>query len=331
MPNPSVYMGAGYIGIGKQSAQGTPVAPAAFTPMQAESFSNVMPIGKYRTGATQGVAYSVVNSFNNLVGMSGLPLTSNYGSQILYLITGGTDTKTGGSDPYTHTLSMANDLPWFTAERAWADQNYAERIQDCKMDSVKLAGKAASMCTLDWAAVGSYNPKQASYATLTYDADPPFMFRDGTFTINGTGSLVTVAGFSIDIKRTSGPIWTNKVYPQFMLPKGRDVAVTLDVLWETTNAPSWYQSIVKAGSTTTPTKVPFSGSLVLALDPGATPDHAITITVSDLREITAVAKLNPTNLDVQMLSISGFAQIPSGGGDEITFVTKNLTSTAYSA
>lgn len=335
MANPPIYNGLGYIGLAKQGSgygtQGSPTAPSTFFQYTAESIKPSLNPAYYRSGASQQLQFSVVNSFQHS-GTWKFPLTSNAGSQVLWGATGGTDSVSGSGDPYTHSWGLRNDLAWFTVERAFADQHYIERIQDCKFNGIKLEGKQSDIvwCTPD--IMGSYSPEQGSPATVVYDADPPFMMRDGQFAINGVAanSVFTVVGFSIDIKRNVKPSYTTHPYPDFMLPTAREIDVTIDLLFDTTNAQTWYRNIMKAGGTTTPSKNTYIGNLTVTIDPAATPDHQIQIVIPALTQITADTPLN-INAEVQMLNITGKAQRPSGGGDEITFSSKNLTASSYSS
>lgn len=332
---PQPYDPIGYIGWAKQSTglgvQGTPQAPATFVAFDQESIAPNPRTTFYPNGSSQADAYSVVNGVD-WGGTFHFPFTSNTGAAALYGVMGGTDTKSGVADPYTHALSFANDVPWHSFERAIAEQSYIQRIQDGKFDSLIIEGKSEDLVWCTAGIMACQAADQGMAATITYDADPVFMFRDTSFVFNGVSALLTVLRFKLTIKRNLRSKQTNHAYPDYLRPGRRSVEVELDVIWEGTNAPAWWRNVVygAAGNSSGAAKVPFSGSTTITIDPNATPDHQAAFVIPDLRQITAKAPLDPQIRDLQALTITGKAQRPSSGADEIQPTIKNLTSTAYS-
>lgn len=326
MPPPVIQAGYGYIGVGKQTVQGTPVAPTDFFLFDKESYKpNITSVLKH-TGADQQVAYSIVTKQMPQPSVT-FPLTSNTGLEMLAWALGGTDTVTGAADPYSHSFGLANDVPWLSIERAIGNQTYIERIADCKLDQWSLSAKEADQVWLSVNAVGGASTSGGSAATVTYDADAVFMFRDGAFVLNST-TLATVVGLTLTVKRNIKDHRTNTVVPTYLVPTNREITVSMDLLFETTNAVTIYNNIVHAGTSSGTTKTPFIGALTATFDPGATPDHQVVLTIPKLAELDAQLPLNPSG-DAQMLTITGTAVRPSVGGNEISVTGKNATATAY--
>lgn len=329
MPIPVVSAAYGYIGVGKQTAQGTAVAPTDFFLYDKESFKQNIGATFKHTGTSQQIAYSIIGK-SAPGGQLTIPLTSNTALRMLAYGMGGTDTVVGTVDPWSHSFGIAADLPWLTIERAIANQSYIERYQDCKINDWTLHGKEADQVWLDFTASAGQSAVQASPATVVFDADAPFMFRSGLFALNGvvSANLLTCAGLSIACKRNVKPHYTTSVAPQYQVPTNREFTVSMDFFWDATNAPVWYNDIVHAGGTSGVTSIPFTGQLVATFDPGATPDHQVVITIPNLNQVNVTAPLNVAG-DVQMVTISGTAVMPAGGGSELTITGKNATSLAY--
>lgn len=334
MPNPTIDNALGYVGFGKQGVaggvQGTPHAPVIFVPILSERQNRNLKATQYRSGLGQGLDYSVINSYSESNSVQ-FPFTSDVGGQLLYAAMGGTDTVTGAADPYQHGLVLSNQLPWYTVERAFFNQGYIERIQDCKLDGFTLEGAAEGMVMMTVPYIASYAPKQAMATSVTFSADAPFMFRDSTFAINGVlaTSIFTVQKVTMQFARNVKTAFTTHVYPDFLQPTAREVNVSIDLIYDATNAQTWLQAILKAGSTTTPTKIPYAGALTWTIDPGATPDHKAVITIPDLRELTCTTPIDP-QASIQTLTFTGKAQ-RAAFADEFSATVFTSASTAWSA
>ena len=333
MPNPTIDNALGYIGFAKQGTgggtQGTATAPSIFVPILSERHSRNPKATFYRTGLGQGYDYSVMNSYSDALTVQ-FPFTSDVGGQLLYAAMGN-DVITGMGDPYTHTLAITNQVPWYSVERAFFNQGYIERMQDCKLDGFTLEGSAEGMVMMSVPVVASYSPKVSMAATVTFSADAPFMFRDSTFAINGVAaaSVFTVQKVSVQFTRGIKTAFTTHVYPDFVQPTARELNVSIDVIYDATNAQTWLQAITKNASTTTPTKIPYSGALTWTIDPGASPDHSLVLTVADLRQITASTPID-VGAGFQMMTFSGKAQ-RAAFAPEFTAVVKSIFATSWAA
>lgn len=326
MPPAVIQPGYGYIGIAKQTVQGTAVAPSDFFLYDTESYKPNIGASFKHTGADQTVAYAIIMK-QTPNGSIKIPVTSNTGARMMAYNMGGTDTVTGVADPYAHSLVLAPDLPWLTIERAVGNGTYIERIKDCKLTDFALDAKEADQAWLTFSFTGGSSISGVTAATVVYDADPVFMMRDGTFSLNGT-TLATVVGVKIMGKRNIKDRRTVSITPDYLIPTNREFTVALDLLFETTNAVALYNNIVHAGSTSGTTKTPYTGAFIVTLDPAATPDHQMVFSISNLAQIDGLMPLNPSG-DAQILSITGTAIRPSVGGNELTVTAKNLTALAF--
>lgn len=173
------------LGIAKQTAKGTPAAAAAFR-LRVAGAGSPMPNRVVNDLEETGPIRENIRSFVSSVGVEGAPeahvrLPSL--GLLLYLALG-TKAVSGVADPWTHTFTPANILPWFTMWRAVGDLLY-ERLVDCKITQLTLTSEKGAPVRAAFTVAGlrAESIDAATFATeagaATLDDGAPLMHYDG--------------------------------------------------------------------------------------------------------------------------------------------------------
>lgn len=173
------------LGIAKQTAKGAAAAAAAFR-MRVAGAGSPMPNRTVNDLEETGPIRENIRSFVSGVAIEGAPeahvrLPSL--GLLLYLALG-TKAVSGAADPWTHTFTPANTLPWFTMWRAVGDLLF-ERLVDCKITQLTLTSEAGQPVRVAFTVSGL---RAESIAEATFDTEAgaadlddgaPLMHYDG--------------------------------------------------------------------------------------------------------------------------------------------------------
>ena len=173
------------LGIAKQTAKGTAAAAAAFR-MRVAGAGSPMPNRTVNDLEETGPIRENIRSFVSGVAIEGAPeahvrLPSL--GLLLYLALG-SKAVSGVADPWTHTFTPANSLPWFTMWRAVGDLLF-ERLVDCKITQLTLTSEAGQPVRVAFTVSGL---RAESIAEATFDTEAgvadlddgaPLMHYDG--------------------------------------------------------------------------------------------------------------------------------------------------------
>jgi hypothetical protein len=203
-----------YLGIAKEVTKGTPVAPTDFIPVKSSSLKPVDVIGELLADdMAQG---SLVKDYAYVQGRSNSTYDFAgpvYPDTIGYVLGGvlGSVTTTGGSAPYTHTISLKN------ASSVGADaQPTAFTLTDFYAANVRaypgmqfhdFSMKFTSDGLLDYDAKGTgYLSQTASTPTPSFSSVLPTPVWYATVSIGGS-TISNVVDGNIDMKRPVTPIF----------------------------------------------------------------------------------------------------------------------------
>lgn len=106
----------------------------------------------------------------------------------------GTDVVTGGPTPYTHTITAAQDLPYFTVFGQVGSSDYL-KFSDCKLDELTLSFKDAGKLEVQSKFIGCTDNWSGTPWTITNDERGQAFFQaaGGTFKLDGaSGTPVTL-------------------------------------------------------------------------------------------------------------------------------------------
>lgn len=276
----------GYVGMGKQSVFGTPVAPTRFMRWQSMGpNADTLKEGFYRGGFTRDLEIAVKEAQYH-DGKFTTWLYMDSGPALLAYFLGGTDTVSGGG-PYTHTFAAQTGcpaLPYITFENSQGCNQEIDRVQDCIVDQLTLTAKAGGLVTLGVDYQGAKNTAQASASSVTYETTRPATFVDGTVTFTGLDiASVDVVDLMITMKNTSEKVYTlGQVYPRVIQPGAREFDCQFTI-FVPNNA--LYREVFfgSSGATTGGPATSFLTSLVALFDVSdAGPTQNLTITINNI-------------------------------------------------
>ncbi|MGB9886752.1 MAG: phage tail tube protein [Moorellales bacterium] len=316
----------GYIGLAKQAAKGTPVAPSKFVKWTGET--GMTPSQAYTQyweggmGLDPGVALKETQKYDGQFSLFARPDIAGF----LFAMMLGVDTVSGTADPYTHTITPhASDIPWLTIERYVQGLGLVERIRDCRLQQIEISGEAGKPVQMAVTYRGIAGTIETTPGTPTYETSMPFVFFNGTYKVDSqTMALIrdfriTMANelgedlFTVDVVRADLPLRARSVTGQFTLYLEDKMH---------------YQNVFYGGGTSV-AKTLREGSLEIdLLYQENTKDRELKIAIPEVYHVNAPVELNaePGELAVQCSF-----EAKKGSADLVTVTVKNATSISYTA
>src|SRR2546427_245094 len=142
MAVPAVVPSFAYLGMGKQTTAGTPVAPTVFFPWQTMKNVPKFQYKVYHDGATRdAILPSKQLQYADFTwAMLARPLET---TALTCYYLGGTDAVTGAADPWTHTQTSGNNSAIFVSlEYSQGNGQDIIRTTDCLISALKFTAKA---------------------------------------------------------------------------------------------------------------------------------------------------------------------------------------------
>lgn len=284
----------------KQASKGTLATVAAATTHKLPfTGGNIMPVRETdnysETDASrdQGAPY-VVNS-----GVEGTPEVYVRDASIGGLLLGvlGTDVVTGTMPDWTHTITPANTLPYFSFWRNLSSTLY-ESYRDCQIGSLTISAEAGAPLT---AAVGvqgliptrlTANPDAGDLAPLASGA--VYSYNEAAVTLGG-GATSLIRSFELTIENNLTRQQTDDVVPYDVTPGIREVSLSFDMIFESLDEYNKFHYGSAAG--TTVSNNIYTTSAVFAFNKGAN---------------------NEIAFNLPSIAYTEFAPEPDAGGDPIT-------------
>jgi len=206
----------------------------------------------------------------------------------------GSDTVVAGTGVYTHTVIRANVIPWISIER---QLDNVERFIGCKINQVVITGTSGQPVLLNVSALACDSEIQASAASDSYQTDEPFMFHDGTYTLD-SGAITTIAGFTITINNNLETIQTTSYKPNTLMEGAFGLDVTMRLKFEASD--TLYPKVY-FGSSTTLVDTLASGNFTVALSYGTgTTLRSMTFAIPTLRHLEIKKHLDPATKAVYL-------------------------------
>lgn len=328
----TLYRSLGYVGIAKQSGKGSSTSPSKFYKLLKSAYMPDQKISDFRNGNSRDIAFSVKESFR-YAGSFQTFMFADEATALLAWAMGG-DTKTGSGDPYTHTLALADSLPWLSVEVSYNENQIIDRVVDSKIARLLIEFEAAKEVLVTADLLGANVAVQGSAATVSFSdgaSEGPMRMADAAFTLVGPGDASTlqgqIAGGSITIDQGADTIFgPGQVNPIGILEQGRLITVKLSAYF---SGPNLYNLIHYGGdSGTAPSGVvATSGSMVAKFTSQASPEHSIEITTGYLNWKTGKPMFSPdgkvAKMDVEAVAYK------SGSNSPLVVVGKNAISSAY--
>jgi hypothetical protein len=165
----------------------------------------------------------------------------------------------------SHVLADTSDGNYYTIEMSFAGASgIILRVRDCKVDTCKVSAQAGSLIRYEVVFMGIAAAIQVTPATLTWDPRPPFLFQQGTYTVDGltTGDAAVVEMFDIERKNNTELVQTEQLTGAAIIFTKLDLSIGIDIVF--TTASTRIQQIYFGGAAgTTDAQAMLIGSLLL--------------------------------------------------------------------
>ena len=170
----------GYVGFSKQVNQATDTAPTTFLRLAAvETLEQIQDVQEVRSLNADRELDAIYKTSHKPGGSFQTYARPGLGAQLLaYCL--GADSITSVSPVYTHRITKANIIPWLTVERMLDN---IERFIGCKINQIVISGSSAQPVFMDVSFMAC-DSEIESETTASYQTDEPFMFHDGTYTLD---------------------------------------------------------------------------------------------------------------------------------------------------
>lgn len=316
-----------YVGLGKQVARGTGVAPtlfAAFT--TAVDLDHAQEINGLREAGGGGqITLAEKMSHMPTGGFEVRTRPSLAGKLFAYLL--GAD-AISGLGPYDHALTYDSNTDYLSIEQNFADE-LTERFIDCVLSEVtfELSNTDSFMGKITTKWLGGRPTVVGAPTAETYETETPFVLANGVYTVDGTvRSNIRRIRLTLTVRYASDKL--SDVVAEYQTKLGLDVTGEIEQLG--LDIKDEYR-IVQYGTTTgvAHTTTPKQGSLLAALTYGAgAAARGLTFNIPTLDYGAAVyTPLDPSGDSVKV--VRPFTGRVAGGAAIATVTAKTSDSAAY--
>lgn len=340
-----IEAGIGQIWLGKQSALGT-VKPTTDTnwivPRDIGSNLHAAVVDSSE-GYVDGKRWSAPSIFRDTSG--GQVGTINYQAQVettgqAWAWQFGSDTVTGGSDPWTHTIdSNATGTVYLTARQkvganvgpyrsVYIDSRSSKTVWDCSQSQnvahlgIDLASLLAGQFALTDPAQAAATPDPINWTSVS-----------GQCQINGV-TLAEISGENVTADLAIAPFWGDSVSPAALVEGKPDggLSRSLTTIVTATTLPILYNSIFGTQTPTGGTNVsptPTFASMQTKYAFGANRDvtYVSPRVHLNLGDVAPAAKPDGGTIEMTF----GGEALPSGATAALTVIVRNGDSTSYTA
>lgn len=212
----------GDFGIGVQTAKGTPAA----SPTVRAFFAAAPSIQPYITDAR----YTMTDGSRD----AGDPYVSQMGVQgdipvyahpdlmaILWHAVLGANADSGASDPFTHTATPANDLPYVTIWRSIAGVIF-EKYTDCKVDTLTIDGQAGQPLVVTLGIKGitsTFGSNETGNPTTT----SPYLYMHGAGLLKVDTVAYPIHALNLEVNNNLQPFQADDFIVDNIDPQAREI------------------------------------------------------------------------------------------------------------
>lgn len=336
------YRALGYVGLVRETTPGTGQAPSKFFKfLEPVSFKPKQEIQYYRDGNVRDMTVALKETFRHEGSFKCLTYADEGAALCAWAF--GKDTLTGAGDPYTHTLSLLDTLPWLGAEIGYAEDaqttvlGMVDRIVDLKIASLVIEGQAGKQIYLTPTMIGLLSDFQnVTPTTQTFNdavAMGPYTFQQSVFTLTTLGSdSAVMAGqiqsFKITLDQNLQPVYGPAQLPPIgAVERGRDCLLEFVVVFAGNTI--YRLGYLGAVGGTTPSVTIGTGTFSVKATCQASPEHSMTLTCNNF-DIQEVEVLLQPNAELCVVSVKGRMKKVSTTYP-LTAVFLNAVNAAYTA
>lgn len=277
----------GYLGLKKETTPGTGVAPQYFyKPSGDVLVQQAQSLMEIRNGNIRDLSAHVKTEIHEAGNFKTLWYASEGAALLAYSL--GADSVSGASDPYTHTITLADNIPYVSCEQGIAENSAVLRGVGCKMADLTMDVAVNEPCYLTATVLGVTEDDSQPAATVSFTdstANGPFMFNQGTVTFTGPTDATTLQAqmvkCQVKLTQTARQIpVVGYITPQAVLEQARTVEGTVDFVW--TGASLYELAFNGTNTATAPSATVGSGSLAFTLTTGASPTRSVAVTMANI-------------------------------------------------
>lgn len=257
----------------------------------------------------------------------------------------GTDTVSGTTPNYTHTITPANGLPYYTFWRNQGDVLY-EQFTDCQVSELSVKGEAGAPLTITASIMGLTPSRSAAEASNTSSvsiaSDAVYNFND----LSGTGASVALGGtastttglvtggtatrlirsFELSVNNNVNMQQTDAVVPYDLVAAQREINISFDIVLE--DLTQYNSFFYGSGSGTTASTSIFTQPMVFKFYKGT--NNGMEFHLPSVAYEAFPVEPNP-NGDPIVVSVRAQAQrfySTTGAALPVTAIVKNQVQTA---
>lgn len=336
----TLFSEGAYLGFAVQSALGSAAAPTAFLKVVTLEYEDQQDLADYSDGNVFDITTMPKRSFGVRIKGRCLAYMSEGSRLIAHAMGAASDSISGGSDPYTHTITLKGQQPYTTFEvgyymNAAGTIQGVRRVSDCKIDKLTVQGTAGGEVFVDFEIVGLTVDTSQSAASVSFTdavAHGPLMFHQASFTLTGPSDAATLAAQIRDFKITldrnveviTGP---NSLTGIALFDRRRRVDVTFNVYWSSNDI----EQITYYGSSsgTAPSATLVTAAFVATIQANASPLHNWELTTNGVFTM-AQPKLSPQAMGAGIVQVNMRGRKVSSTMP-ISVICKTADSSAYAA
>lgn len=167
-------------------------------------------------------------------------------------------TRRQNSNMYEHTLTPANDQPWFTVWRMLGDSIY-ERFDDCKITASNIEWGAGGDVTAAMSIFGLKFTRLTSIpAGGAHDSATPLRVPGVIYTLEGATDNSLTNG-NVNIEANQGPIQTVDITNSYLEPGPRNITGSYEQVY--TDVTRYAKVYYGSGTGTSPSETVYTGAL----------------------------------------------------------------------
>jgi hypothetical protein len=227
-------------------------------------------------------------------------------------------TATAGTMPnFTHTITPANSLAYFTFGRNVGDLLF-ETYADCKVGSLTIAADAGAPLTATAGIMGRSAVRTTAAidtaTPVTVDSGTVYNFNDATVTLGG-GATALVSSFELSIENNLSSQQTDDSIPYDVVEGTREIGLSFDMIFETLSEYNKFHFGGAAGTTQVPSI--FTTSAIFSFSKGV--NNEVSFNLPSIAYEEFPVDVDPGG-DPIVVSVAAAAQ---RGGTILTATVKN--------
>lgn len=242
----------------KQSAKGTPATAATdMLPFSGGSIGPTRAVDQLsETDSTRNQA----NDFVSQTGAEGSPETYVRDASIHHILTSvlGAVVDSGLTPNYTHTITPANSLSYYTFWRNQGDLLWQE-FDDCMVNEVTISASAGQPLTASLSLLGRSatrltsdpSPSWTGPPVVSIANGPVYNYNDAAVTLAG-GATSLVGSFECTISNNVTAQQTDDAVPYDVVPGQFQVTLAFDLIFETLDEYNRFHTGTTSGTTQSP-------------------------------------------------------------------------------